>query len=122
VNPRDRQLIDAARHGDAGAVRLALGGGADANVTDENGYTPLMWAVLSGNSTAVRALLDNPETDPDKRGSHGEHPLALAVALGHARTVWPYVGRKYQRGGTAVRAVLVPTAVAAKPVRRILGI
>ncbi len=42
--PTDGQLIDAARNGDAEAVRSLLAEGADVNTTPGDGMTALHWA------------------------------------------------------------------------------
>jgi ankyrin repeat protein len=51
-------LILAADRGDAKAVRLLLENGADPNLPEGGGGTPLMFAGMSSSSTAVRLLLD----------------------------------------------------------------
>ena len=52
-------LINAARQGDLGALRELIAGGADVNVQDEKGYTPLIIACYNGQLEAARLLLDS---------------------------------------------------------------
>lgn len=51
------------------------------NTQDEKGNTPLHRAIFKGNIEAVRALLDNPETDPNIKNHYGDAPLMMAIIL-----------------------------------------
>ncbi|MFK0235621.1 ankyrin repeat domain-containing protein [Streptomyces vinaceus] len=53
----DRELLDAARAGDADAVRAAVEGGANVEVTDEELRTPLLLASLADHVEAARVLV-----------------------------------------------------------------
>ena len=53
-----RMCVDAARRGDTSAVQTLLTLGADANSTDESGYTALMYASAEGYIGIVQALLN----------------------------------------------------------------
>ncbi|MGW8780270.1 ankyrin repeat domain-containing protein [Streptomyces sp. NPDC055796] len=53
----DRQLLDAARAGDAEAVRAAVEGGANIEVRDAELRTPLLLASLGNHVEAARALV-----------------------------------------------------------------
>ncbi|MFE2878248.1 ankyrin repeat domain-containing protein [Streptomyces roseus] len=53
----DRELLDAARAGDAVAVRAAVDGGANVEVRDEELRTPLLLASLADHVEAARALV-----------------------------------------------------------------
>jgi ankyrin repeat protein len=51
-------LFNAVRAGDSGRIKALLQGGADVNVRDDLGATPLMNAVALPGQDCVRALLD----------------------------------------------------------------
>ena len=53
----NQQLLDAARRGDLARVEQALQNGANVDVTDNNGKTPLHWACLCGHLDVVQYLL-----------------------------------------------------------------
>ncbi|MFB7053062.1 ankyrin repeat domain-containing protein [Streptomyces vinaceus] len=53
----DRELLDAARAGDAVAVRAAVEGGANVEVRDEELRTPLLLASLANHVEAARVLV-----------------------------------------------------------------
>lgn len=50
-------LVAAAAHGQTAQVVALLGKGADINVRDSGGYTPLIWAALNGHEQVVGELL-----------------------------------------------------------------
>lgn len=83
-----QDLIDAARDGDAAAIRAAIAKGADPNAIDqgENGWTPLMHAIHKGQAASVAALLDA-GADPNRRGRGGDTPLMMAAGYGYAPIV-----------------------------------
>ncbi|HEY6231011.1 MAG TPA: ankyrin repeat domain-containing protein [Pyrinomonadaceae bacterium] len=54
---RARELILAAKQGDAARVQKLLQAGADAEARDINGITAMLWAVFGGNAEAINALL-----------------------------------------------------------------
>ena len=47
----------AAENGHALCIRVLLAAGADANVRDKEGWTPLRWARERGNRAAARTLV-----------------------------------------------------------------
>lgn len=53
----DRELLDAARAGDADAVRAAVEGGANVEVRDEELRTPLLLASLADHVETARVLV-----------------------------------------------------------------
>ena len=63
-------------------VRELLAQGADANIKNEDGFTPLMWAIYYGHLAVVRLLSDAPGVDLAAHGTLGEQTL---TALGWAQ-------------------------------------
>jgi ankyrin repeat protein len=51
-------LLEAIRRDDASGVKALIRGGADVNVRDEDGATPLMHAALLAGPRVVRQLID----------------------------------------------------------------
>ena len=81
---RARELMDAARAGDAGRVEALLASGARADERLPGGETPLMRASALGYEDVARALLDA-GADANARRGDGFTPLVLAVFFGHGR-------------------------------------
>lgn len=52
-------LIQAAKKGDINEVRRLISEGANVNAKDNDGWTPLHWAVKNNHSTTAEVLLDN---------------------------------------------------------------
>src|SRR6476660_3590212 len=50
-------LCGAASWGEHATVRILLAGGADPNLPEEDGFTPLIWAVIGGWEECVAELL-----------------------------------------------------------------
>ena len=67
--------------------------GCDINQGDISGFTPLMWAALSGHEGVVEILLGRDYANPDKSGRHGETALWCAAARGHEGVVKILLGR-----------------------------
>src|SRR5262249_46060011 len=68
-------LHEAAAYGQTEMVRLLLGNkGADSNIQNNLGQTPLHSAVVSdrGNQHVIKALLDCPNTYPSIRDNDGK--------------------------------------------------
>lgn len=70
-----------ARMGDVETARWLVSAGADVNLANRYGVTPLAAAIENGHSHMVRWLLEN-GADPEKRDLAGQPPLLLAAALG----------------------------------------
>ena len=71
---------------DANGVLQYLEDGANVNAASENGWTPLMRAILHGSPAIVRLLLEH-GTDPNLTTQSEENPsrTALAVAISNGR-------------------------------------
>jgi ankyrin repeat protein len=61
---------------------MLIDAGANLNVTDESGRTPLHWAVGSQHSDCVQTLVDA-GSDPNIADDRGETPLHEAAYTGH---------------------------------------
>lgn len=57
---------------------------ADPNLTGTNGFSPLVLAVMSGDSDCVRSLLSFDRTDINHRDSNGNTPLIAAAGIKNA--------------------------------------
>ena len=68
------------------AVYLLLNHGADANIAEANGYTPLHWAVMKGNQ-AITKLLVKKGSNVNLQNKEGRTPLFLAVANKHEQLI-----------------------------------
>lgn len=85
IDARDRATGETALHivakrGDALYTRVLLSNGADPNVRDPRGATPLLVAVDAGASEVVAALIAR-RANVDLGNSAGETPLIHAVQL-----------------------------------------
>jgi ankyrin repeat protein len=79
-------LLEAVRSGDATAARALLAAGADANVRDVDGATPLLYAAHSANTEIVRALLAA-GADPNLGNRYGVAPLHEASLVADAALI-----------------------------------
>jgi cytohesin len=71
---------------DVEAVKEFLAAGADVNVKDKRGFTPLHWASISGHKEAVELLIDNGADVNAMRGG-GATSLSYASSWGHEEIV-----------------------------------
>ncbi|MGY3681814.1 ankyrin repeat domain-containing protein [Streptomyces sp. TE33382] len=79
MNAPDHDLLTAARTGDTGGVRTAIGGGARVDARDGELRTPLLLAVLGDHVEAAR-LLVAAGADPDAQDRREDSPwLATGV-------------------------------------------
>lgn len=79
-------LLDAAERGDARSAVNALNLGADVNVRNPNGFSPLMFAALLGHR-GVAALLVSAGADVNARFETGATPLMAAAIRGELEIV-----------------------------------
>jgi ankyrin repeat protein len=70
----------ASYQGDALSVDLLLKNGADPNLQDDAGLTPLHWAVVRGNRLVIRSLIEKGAAIGPK-DSEGRTPRDMAVEL-----------------------------------------
>ena len=85
--PADAAIIEAARRGDAEAVRSLLDGGADVNTAQGDGMTALHWAAQRGDAAVTDVLLAA-AADVAAKTRIGNHtPLHVASRRGHVAIV-----------------------------------
>jgi hypothetical protein len=71
-----RVLHEAALYGSIATMRILLANGADSNLQDDEGYSPLHLAMYFGSSKKVALLLDY-GANPNARNNKGHTPLML---------------------------------------------
>lgn len=71
-------LNDYAFQGKLKKVRKAIKNGADVNLLDEEGYSPLHWAIQEGYLDIVRLLIES-GADLEKQNREGFSPLHIAL-------------------------------------------
>ncbi|HLK55882.1 MAG TPA: ankyrin repeat domain-containing protein [Chthonomonadaceae bacterium] len=67
-------------------VKALLEHGADPNVGDENGVTPLMWAISYRWEESISLLLQH-HSNVNQNDTEGVTPLHLAARVGNAQTI-----------------------------------
>ncbi|GKT45906.1 vegetative incompatibility protein HET-E-1 [Colletotrichum spaethianum] len=72
---------------DIATVQRLLKKGADLNLKDDDGRTPLSWAAEGGDESAVQLLLEN-GADLESKDEDGRKPLSWAAENGHEGVVW----------------------------------
>ena len=82
----DPRVVEAAKSGDAGAVKTLLASGADANSTAADGSTALLWAVHRDDAAMVDVLL-SAGAKADVASRYKVVPLTLAAQNGNASLV-----------------------------------
>jgi len=83
---KNRDLTQASMNGDVEKVISLLGSGADINVKDQRGWTPLLWAVSRGQMDLVKLLLDKGAVVNPKH-EYGWTALKIAKAKGNKEIV-----------------------------------
>lgn len=78
-----------AENGDQATARLLLEWGAAIDATDENGWTPLMYAAEQEHEVAMKLQLTRDDVDRDSKNSMGRTPLARAALDRHEAMVEP---------------------------------
>ncbi len=109
----DGSLIDAARRGDAAAVRSLLDHGADVNAAQGDGMTALHWAVRRGH-TEVAELLTSAFADLEPTTRIGRYtPLHLASQGGHGSVVNRLLAAGGDPGAVTTNSGVTPLHLAA---------
>jgi hypothetical protein len=71
----------AARKGDLEISKILIENGANVNATDNEGWTPLMRAVMAKNVDLIKVLM-NHDADPRKMNSVGETAIVNSASVG----------------------------------------
>ncbi|MBI3651311.1 MAG: ankyrin repeat domain-containing protein [Acidobacteria bacterium] len=102
----DIDLMLAANEGDISKVKALLASGADPNITDDTGDTPLMNSILARNKELIALLL--PKTNVNKTNNDGFNALMYAAADGDAEIIKELISKgskvdaQNQRGYSAL--------------------
>lgn len=80
-------FLEAAANGHVEIVEELFKNNADPNHRDQNGYSPLTWAVLKGHDPVTRALLSINEVSPNLADENGQQPLCWASKKGNITAV-----------------------------------
>ena len=106
ISSAERQLLSAARSGDATGVQGALQAGANPDVTNRRGETALHLAAWHGHTVVTRALIVG-RADVNARSERsGETPLHTAVRANRPDMVLVLLGA----GARSTLRTLEPTA------------
>jgi ankyrin repeat protein len=87
MEPLNEGLRDAARVGDADAVRQLLRDGADINAADEYGNTALMIAAIENHVGCMEALGERDDLGLNPVDSEGWTPLMIVTSRGHTNAL-----------------------------------
>src|SRR5215204_7265974 len=79
----ERLLVESAAVGSVPAVAALLKAGADVNVKEGDGITPLHFAAFNGH-TAIAEQLIADGAEVDVKDCYGRTPLHLAASKGHS--------------------------------------
>jgi ankyrin repeat protein len=79
-----RSLFKAAKFGDLALAKTAIDSGADIDAKDQNGATPIHYAVRNGQGDTVNLLVEN-EAQVDAKDKDGETPLHSAARGGYTQ-------------------------------------
>jgi ankyrin repeat protein len=82
----DSTLADAIQQGDSRAAQALLVAGANVNDAQNDGSTPLLWAVYQVDEALVADLLGR-EAEPDRANNFGATPLSEAARLANLTMV-----------------------------------
>jgi len=77
-------LLEASEACDCGNCRRLLDQGADVNARDEDGCSPLLWAVLEGSEETVNLFLER-GAEVNVSNLDGETPLHWAAVMGKVK-------------------------------------
>ncbi|AFY68361.1 Ankyrin [Thalassoporum mexicanum PCC 7367] len=83
---RDLQLLELARTGQTEAIRSLVRQGANPNIRDQYGWTPMLWASVNGHTDTVRALIAL-GGDVNLPNDYNWTPLMWAAGSGHNEIV-----------------------------------
>ncbi len=79
-------LLEAIRHGDSATAIALIADGVDANTSDPDGTTALIWAAYQDDEAVAAALLQA-GAEPDTRNDYGASALGEASLIGATRVI-----------------------------------
>lgn len=77
---RDEKLLDSVQKGDLNAMKYLLKKGANPNIQDNDGMTPLHYAVLDSKTEMVQILMQK-NANPNIQNNEGATPFHYACKL-----------------------------------------
>lgn len=80
--PAPEELINSIKNNDISSIDSLVKMGADVNLLDAGGQTPLIWAIDKNNVVIVKQLIDA-GADVNAVGADEATPLTLAVVMGN---------------------------------------
>ena len=110
---QQESLLDAVRRGDTESVRSLLRSGADANVAQGDGITPLHLAAERGDLALAKLLLDAKARVEAKTRIGAYTPLHLASQGGHADVVEALLGAGADPASRTTNSGVTPLHLAA---------
>ncbi len=111
--PQDVGLIEAAREGDAARVRSQLDRGAEVNLAQGDGMTPLHWAAERGHASVVDLLI-SASADVEAKTRIGSYtPLHLASRGAHSGVVQRLLEAGADAGAATTNSGVTPLHLAA---------
>ena len=81
-----KDIFDYIKENNISEVKLLLDHGADVNVKDEDGETPLFCASNNGHKEIVKLLLEH-GADVNAKNNYGNSPLHCVSEKGHTEIV-----------------------------------
>ena len=84
---QETPLYHATHWGGPNSLPMLLDAGADPNIGNHKGETPLNWAASEGKEEAISLLTQHPDTDINKPDNDGKSPLASASENGQTKAV-----------------------------------
>lgn len=84
---KTQAIIDACKTGQTKVVQALLNSGADPNITNAEGDTPLAFAVLNGHTETVELLLSLPVKSVNVASKNKYVPLMCACQMGYTKIV-----------------------------------
>ncbi|MCH2038104.1 MAG: ankyrin repeat domain-containing protein [Rickettsiales bacterium] len=105
------QMIEAARHGNIGAIRRIARNDPNAVNKPERftGSTPLHIAVANKNEATSYVLLTETKADPTLKDAKGRRPLDIALETGNKKTAQMLFEATFAKGSLSIDPELKDT-------------
>jgi ankyrin repeat protein len=105
-------FIRAVRYMDYKAIALCNALGVDPNIPDNDGNTPLHWAVSMNKVEVIKAMKGTPNLDPNLINKHKFTPLYIAIEQDNEEVIAALSGLKNFDPNFCVEGFLAPLALA----------